>query len=399
MTSTITSAIRSATERLEYAVLSGESRGSTADAVAAIDIAALDLERYQAAGKTVARVVREALTYRPDADFGFFHDLATRDVDIEARDRLVRHAREVADLSVLEARDIGTGALNGITPPSYVVEGLQAGARPLRTVADAISMPMPDSGMSVLTPTVTSGMTANAQSAQNAAFTASDPTVANAAQSAISTIAAVVNGSRQLILRGGAGVDVLIGAELGGALAAEVERQVLNGSGSSGELQGYLQMGSTGSVTYTSASPTAAEMLPKLGALATSSSSGAKRRADFFVMHSRRLDYLLSRAESTLAHAVTPPAPGDPAGTAVRILGIPVLTCDAVPTTISTNQDAIIAVHRNDAWLFETPPIISTIEVGAPQTFRLTVLQYAALPIRNAAGIAKMTGTGLAATA
>jgi HK97 family phage major capsid protein len=242
-------------------------------------------------------------------------------------------------------------------------------------------------------------MTASAQTAQNAALTASDPTVANATQSDIATIAAVVNVSRQVVLRGGAGVDVLIAAELGGALAAEVERQVINGSGSSGELQGYLNMSGTGAVTYTSASPTAAEMLPKLGALATASSTGAKRRPDFFVMHSRRLDYLLSRAEATLAHAVMAPAPGNPVGTVVRLFGIPVIACDAVPTTISTNQDAILAVHRNDAWLFESVPQVTTLETGPPQTYRLTVLQYAAMPIRNAAGIAKMNGTGLVAVA
>jgi hypothetical protein len=116
-------------------------------------------------------------------------------------------------------------------------------------------------------------------------------------------------------------------------------------------------------------------------------------------MHSRRLDYLLSRAEATLAHAVMAPAPGNPVGTVVRLFGIPVIACDAVPTTISTNQDAILAVHRNDAWLFESVPQVTTLETGPPQTYRLTVLQYAAMPIRNAAGIAKMNGTGLAATA
>ena len=398
-TTALASAITDARDRVELASLVAETRRSV-ETLAELDSALADLGHYQDRAATLVRIKREAMTYRPDGEHSWFRDMATRETgDIEARDRLDRHERETRDLGVLQLRDIGSAALNGLMPPAFVVEGMQAGARPMRTVADAITAPLDDTGMSVIVPTVTAGMTASSQTAQNAAYTTSDPAVGNATQSSIATIAASVNVSRQLVLRGGPGIDVLIAGELGGALAAEVERQVLNGSGASGELQGYLQMSGVGTVTYTSASPTAAEMLPKLGALATAASTGARRRADFFVMHSRRLDYLLSRAESTLAHAVTPPAPGDPLGTVVRILGIPVLTCDAVPTTISTNQDAILAVHRNDAWLFESTPQVSTLENGAPALYRLTVLQYAAMPIRNAAGIAKMNGTGLVAVA
>ena len=366
---------------------------SAGGAQAAVDreVALDDLARLAAVRSAVVSVRREERTYRPDGEWSLLTDAAMAKSDADARSRLARHAAET--------RDVTSGTFAGLVPPVFALDAVQAAARPLRVVADALRpLPLGDDGMTVSLPVFTTAATASSQATQNTAYTESDPAVTDAT-SPVVTIHAAVDVPLQMADRGQAARDVLALVELVGALAAELERQVVNGSGTSGELTGLLQISGIGTVTYTSSSPTAAEMLPKLGALATASAASRRRRPDWFAMHSRRLDYLLSRAENVVAHAVSDPQPGDPAGTVVRLLGVPTLTSDAIPTTVSTDQDRIIAGHVNDVALMLGPINISLNPAPGPATWRLAAVQYAAMPVRLAAGIARMSGTGLAAVA
>ena len=371
-------------------VRASTSAGGTQAAIGR-EVALDDLARLAAVRSAVVSVRREERTYRPDGEWSLLTDAALAKSDAEARGRLARHAAEM--------RDVSTGTFAGLVPPTFALDAVQAAARPLRVVSDALRpLPLADDGMTVSLPVFTTAATASSQASQNTAPTESDPAITDATAPVV-TIHAATDVPLQMADRGQAARDILALVELVGAVAAELERQVVNGSGTSGELTGLLQIAGIGTVTYTSATPTAAELVPKLGALATTSAAARRRRPDFFAMHSRRLDYLLSRAENVVAHAVRDPQLGDPAGTVVRLLGVPTLTTDAIPTTVSSDQDRIVAAHANDVALMLGRINISLHPVPGPATWRLSATQYAAMPLRLASGIARMSGTGLAAVA
>jgi HK97 family phage major capsid protein len=399
--STVVKAIRSATERLEFAMLSAEKRTNTAHAVAEIDIAAADVERYTAAGKTVARVIREAATYRPDSEHSFVADLLTSmDGDPAAEERIKRHRREMADVSVLdpERRDITSGTLNGLVPPSYITESFAAAVRGKRVVADFIRADLGPEGMSVIVPAVTTATTAASQTTQGVTIpTPTDPAITDRTANVVTIMASAIV-SRQAFQRADT-FDRLIVDELGGVLAQQIEVQTLNGSGASGQMLGILGASGVQTVTYTSGSPTSAELSSRTAALLSSCSVAGL--CDALAMHPRRWLYFSSRTEAGFDQALQIPQPGDPEGTVARLHGVPILTTPSMPTNLGagTNEDRIIALHRGDFRLFEEPVVVDRIEQYGPSTVRVTVRRYCALVARTAAAAGVISGTGLLAVA
>ena len=186
--------------------------------------------------------------------------------DPAATERLARHASEVeVDNPVLgqQQRAIGTGAVVGLVPPAYLTDQFAELARAGRPVANAVtSLPLPESGMTVNISRVTTGTSAASQSTENSAVseTNADDTllIAN-----VVTIAGQQTVSRQALERGQL-VEEVFTADLANAHNAELDRQVINGSGASGQRLGILGTSGIISVTYTDASPTAQELWPKL---------------------------------------------------------------------------------------------------------------------------------------
>jgi hypothetical protein len=396
----LVTAIRSARERLEYAVLNAETRSNTAAAVAEVDTAAGDVERYQAAGKTVAKVIREAATYRPDGEHSFMRDLlAVVDGGAPAaEDRIARHRREQADLAVLEERDITTGTLNGLVPPAYVVEEFAAAVRGKRVVADFISTALPANGMSIIIPTVTTATTAESQQAQGVTIpTPTDPAVTDRTAEVVTVTASAIV-ARQTYERADT-FDRMVIEELGGVLAQQIERQTLNGSGLSGQMTGMIGTAGLQSVTFTSAGPTSAELSSRTAALLAACSTPGL--PDALVMHPRRWLYFSSRTEAGFDQALQAPQTGDPEGTVARLHGVPILLTPSMPTNLGTgtNEDRILAIHRRDFRLFEEPLRVDRLEQYGPGTVRVTVRQYCALVPRTAAAAGVMSGTGLLAVA
>jgi HK97 family phage major capsid protein len=219
----------------------------------------------------VGRVGMEERTYRPDDQRtgrpSFFRDLAMGQCfrDPAAGDRLDRHVREteVDGLGGPQQRAIGTGAVSGLVPPAYLTEQFAALARAGRPVANAMQpMPLPDTGMTVNISRITTGTSAASQASQNAAVSET-----NAADTLLSppvvTIAGQQTVSRQAVERGEL-VEEVLTADLANAHNSELDRQVINGSGASGQHLGILGTGSIIGVTYTDATPTAQELWPKM---------------------------------------------------------------------------------------------------------------------------------------
>jgi HK97 family phage major capsid protein len=93
-------------------------------------------------------------------------------------------------------------------------------------------------------------------------------------------------------------VDQIVFADLNGAYQAELDRQILRGSGTN-ELLGLNQVASINTVTYTDASPTAAELYPKFGDAMQQIHSNRFAPAQLVSMHPRRWAWISTAVDST----------------------------------------------------------------------------------------------------
>jgi hypothetical protein len=129
-------------------------------------------------------------------------------------------------------------------------------------------------------------------------------------------------------------------------------------------------------------------------------------------MHPRRWAWFLASVDSQNRPLVVPNAYNPVNATGIlsdvaaenivgSIQGIPVLVDASVPTTLSTNQDAIIVTRAEDLFLFEdNAPRVRVMEEVLSGTLQVRAQVYGYFGFtaaRYAAASAKITGTGLAA--
>jgi len=366
----------------------------------------------------VGRVGQEARQYRPDdrrtGRNQFLTDLARAQVfqDPAAGARLARHADETAVDSGGEQRAIGTGAVTGLVPPQYLTDQFAELARAGRPVANAVqSMPLPPDGMTVNVSRVTTGTSAASQATENSAVseTNADDTLLSPP---VVTIAGQQSVSRQAVERGQL-VEEVVTADLANAHNSELDRQVINGSGASGQHLGILGTASTIAVTYTDASPTAQELWPKL--VDAVRQVGAQRFANpnLLVMNPLTWGWLLSTLDTTgrPLYAVggsegqfNTQGASETAGYEIsgRMLGCNVVVSGNVPTNLGggTNETRIIAMRAEDSWLYESENSPIYIRAEQPLAASLGVLfvaySYSAFTAgRQPKSVAVVSGTGL----
>ena len=310
-----------------------------------------------------AIVRNEPLTYSQNrADHSFFNDVFAAYIvkDRNAEDRINRHQQEMA----IETRAGDTGSYSGLVVPQYLTDLAAPLARAGRPFADQCrALPLPDSGMTLNISRVTTGATAAVQASENSAVsnTDIDDTLLT---STIATVASAQQISRQAMERG-TGVDALITSDMVGAMATVLDNQLINGSGSSGQLLGISQVSGINSVTYNDSSPTVAELYPKLLDAIQQINTGIFRAPDLIVMHPRRLAYLQAAVDTTGRPIVLPIAnvPQNAMGTGpttgygnsgTQIAGIPIVTDANVRTDLGAGtEDAIYVVSSGDMLLFE----------------------------------------------
>lgn len=356
-------------------------------------------------------VTHEPKTYAAEnRSNSFFQDMYNSQFngDIDASDRIRRHRLEMD----IEHRDGTTANFAGLVVPQYLTELAAELARAGRPFADqCTSLPLPADGLTINISRVTTGSSAAVQASENAAVSETDvdDTLLTAD---VRTIAAGQQISRQSIERG-TGVDSLIAADMMGAMAAQLDNQVLNGSGSSGQLLGLRNISGVNAVTYTDGSPTAAELYPKLIDAIQKVNSARFAAADLIVMHPRRLAFLQAAVDGQNRPLVLPQTnvpqnafgTGPVAGygnTGTQIAGIPVVTDGNVISNAGSgsNEDEIYVVRRADMLLFEQagqPAMVRMDQTaGLNLTVTLVAYQYSSfVGGRYPASISKISGTGL----
>jgi hypothetical protein len=161
-------------------------------------------------------------------------------------------------------------------------------------------------------------------------------------------------------------------SDLANAHNAELDRQIINGSGGSGQHAGILGVSGITSVAYTDASPTPQELWPKLADAVRQVAAQRFTRATHLIMHPLTWGWLLSTLDTGRPlFAVGGSESGyntmgasDTAGYDLSgsMLGCGVLLSANTPTNLGggTNETRIIAADMRDIFLWEddTPVFI-----------------------------------------
>ena len=365
--------------------------------------------------KTTAstKITSEARTYSADnADVSFVKDAFTAKFsnDYAAQERLARHSRE----EEVERRSVGTGNFAGLVIPQYLVDLAAPLARAGRPTADYATnkMALPAAGMTLNISRMTTGTSTAIQAAQNDAIsnTNADDTLLTVD---VRTIAGQQDISKQAIERG-TGIDTFIVADLIRGWHTTLDYQILNGTGASGQMLGLNDTPGVTAVTYTDASPTVAALYPKLADAYQSVQTGAYMNPTHWVMHPRRLAFLLAATDSTGRPLVVPTLNGPfnsiatGAGQAYygnsgySMMGLPIVADANVRTDFDGDQDRIYCVTAPEFHLWEqagSPFALNFDATGAGSlTIKSVVYGYAAATAgRYPAAFSYVAGTGLEA--
>lgn len=346
----------------------------------------------------------EPKTYERGSPHSYFGDLIAAKVeqDPAAMKRLARHAQEMA----VERRDLTTADPGAGTfiPPLYLGERWIDKERARRPFADAVSsMPLSPVGKQMDFPRTQTVPTVAAQATEGTAPSETDfdgETYSVPKR----TIAGQNDFSIQAYEWSQPGMDEVVMRELVKAYNAELDRQLLQGSGASGEHTGVRSVSSINTITFSSGN--GAALVGKLyDALSQISTNAPGYQGNAVVMHPRRAAWISSHRDTNtplLQQGQLMLASGtQDRGFAGSIAGVGVLLDANIATNFgaSTNEDEVYVVDLDEIILAEGPlrtRVLSEVLSGTLQV-RLQVFAYSAFAGgRRPKVITKISGAGLA---
>ena len=352
-----------------------------------------------AVGGTVVK--SEARTYSPQAETSFIKDAysAQFNNDFSAQGRLARHMQEER----IERRDVTSANFAGLMVPQFLTDLAAPFARAGRPTANiARKHQLPPQGLTLSISKVTTG-SATALQTEGAAVqeTNMDDTKLDLT---VQTFAGQQNVSRQSLERG-TNIDSLVMSDLVSSyhtvLNAAVVADILSNATS---------------VAYTDASPTVAELYPKILSAISGIQTSYFAGPDVIIMHPRRLAFILAAVDGQSRPLAVPVpnsngqpvfASGDGAPTygssKYSIVGLPVVTDAGILITsgAGTNEDTIFVGNTSELHLWEQgsgEPMMLRFEQpkGAELDVTMIVYGYSAFTSnRYAASWARIGGTGL----
>ena len=407
----------------------GLSMRATDDLESNLDDAARAAERLD---RVIISVGREPMTYREDGPHSLFLDMASLRAGGQEAERaelrLQRHRREMATemerREVLHRRSFGQAAdALGLTreyrdltrvdtaggnfvAPLWILEQLGTFPRAGRALADRMtSIPLPAGTDSVSVPRLSTGSAVAIQTADGAAVAETD-LVDAAVTAPARTIAGQMDAAMQLVDQAPApGFDRLAFADLTADYNAKLGAQIISGSAAAGQVSGLLTAPGT-AVTYTDASPSVAELVSKVGDLASQVSTARQMVPNVAVVHPRRGFWLMTQPDSQ-ARPMNPvdlaaPERDANAGPVGSLAGLALILDAGIPTSLGagTNEDRVIVTRTQDHLLLEGDPILTThVDVlSGTLTVRFSLRRYVAFishRVPSATGV--LSGTGLTA--
>lgn len=345
--------------------------------------------------------VNEPLTYRADNNdkVSFFKDMHFMNKgDASALERLHRHQLETRDVSTA---DPGAGVF---LPPAYLGELWAELPREGRPFADMVpKMPLPDAGISITVPRVTTGTATGIQASEAAAVTETDID-GTLLTVGVNTIAGQNDVSLRALERTMPGMDFLIFQDLRADYDEQLDTQLLAGTGASQQHLGIRAVSAINTVAYTDASPTAAELVPKIYDGIQKIATARFRKADTIVLHPRRAAWLASNLSATFPlfqlGVLNQAAGSQQAGFVDNFAGLRTCIDGNVSTEfgVSTDEDEIYVVRTADLILMEEPLRVRVFDdvLSGTLQVRLQVVAYSAfISGRQPGAITKISGTGL----
>jgi HK97 family phage major capsid protein len=354
----------------------------------------------------VAEVKSEPRTYAPKSEHSFVRDAFAAQFmnDFGASQRLARHMTEER----VERRDVTSANFAGLIVPQFLTELAAPFARAGRPFLDAARKhALPAEGLVISISKVTTG-SATAVQTEGAAVqeTNIDDTKLDVS---IVTVAGQQNVSRQAIERG-TNIDTLVMADLVSAYHTNLDSLFVTTSATS------LTNTITQVVTYTDASPTVAELYPKIVDCVQRIQTNFFAGPNFILMHPRRLAFILAAVDGQ-NRPLAVPVPnfnGQPAfasgngapvygNSGYTMLGLPIITDANVITNngVGTNEDVIIVGNTQEAHLFEQgngEPMMLRFEQPKAAELDVTMIVYgysAFTANRYPNAFALVGGTGL----
>lgn len=354
----------------------------------------------------------------PDGSL-FLLDVARGTVlnDRSANARLDRHTEEErverGEYVERAAGDLMTGGLGGLVVPQYLVDMYAPAVANMRPFADACNHhDLPESGMSIVIPMLTTATSAALQATQLTAVSATSLAETDLTLT-VQTAAGSQNVSRQAVERG-TGIDTITTADLFKRVATVLDNTLLNQAAT-----GVTNTAQT--ITYTSASPTAAEAYPYVFQAESKLEQTllAQARVDTVVMHNRRWNWFCSSVGSTWPFLQDVNFPGSAQNNAIQMTnaygsayrgvlsnGLKVVVDANVLTNggVGTNQDEIYVLASEECHLWEPPTRPVMIRAEQPNVANLGILlvvyeYFAFTHKRYTNNPAKIAGTGLVAPA
>jgi hypothetical protein len=367
-------------------------------------------------------VSRNERTYRPDNDphgQQFLMDVARGSIfgDVQANDRLLQHSAEERverpGYSERAAGDLLTGGLGGLVVPQYLVELYAPAIAAMRPFADLCTPHiLPQSGMSLIVPKITTASSAALQTTQLTGVSATS-VVETDLTLTVQTAAGQQNVSRQAVERG-TGIDEMVTRDLFKRVATLVDSTLINAASTG--------ITNTAAVTtYTSAAPTGVEAYPYIFQASSKLEQAllAQAPVNTVVMHPRRWNWFASQVASSwplmgsmnqgVAPQMTMVQVTNEYGPSVRGVltnGLRVCVDANVPVNLGagTNQDEIYLVASDEIHIWEQPDQPLLIRAEQPNAANLGILlvvyeYFAFTAQRYANNPGKISGTGLVAPA
>ena len=368
--------------------------------------AAAAVRKSAAAVVAPAVVKSEARTYSPQSEASFIADAFRSQFnnDWEANQRIARHMQE----EKVERRDVTSANFAGLVVPQFLTDLAAPFARAGRPFMDASRKhQLPPDGLTISISKVTTGSSTAVQS-EGAAVSETNMDDTKLDISVV-TVAGQQNVSRQAIERG-TNIDTLVMADLVSAYHTNLDS--LNVTTSATSLTNTI----TQVVTYTDASPTVAELYPKIVDGVQRIQTNFFAGPNFILMHPRRLAFILAAVDSQ-NRPLAVPVPnfnGQPAFAAgngapvygnsgYTMLGLPIITDANVTTTngVGTNEDVIIIGNSQESHLWEQAagdPMMLRFEQPKAAELDITMIVYgysAYTANRYPNAFALVSGTGL----
>jgi HK97 family phage major capsid protein len=273
-------------------------------------------------------------------------------------------------------------------------------------------MALPAAGMTLNISRMTTGTTTAVQAAENDAIsnTNADDTLLTVN---VRTIAGQQDISKQAIERG-TGIDQFIIQDLIRGWHTTLDNQILNGTGASGQILGINDTPGINTVTFTEASPTVAELYPKLADAYQKIQTSVFQNPTHWIMHPRRLAFLLAGVDGSQRPLVLPALNGPMNAVATgagaasygnsgyTMMGLPIIADANVRTDYDGDQDRIFCVNAGELHLWEqagSPFALNFDATGAGSlTIKSVVYGYSAFTAgRYPGAVSAISGTGLVA--